>query len=349
MATRWARPNHLAEVDVLGDWYGLAGDAIPPTRAEAMTVPAMARARHLVCTAARLPLVITPGDYRYRALIDQPDPTRTREAVLTDTLDDLIFHGVSLWLVTDRYAHDGRPRRARHVRHGTWTRDHDGRVQVDDRPAAAEDLVWFEGPHEGVLRFGGRALRSAVRLDRAYNATSEAPAVAWELHQTSRDILTDDEKSALVAAAKRAIATRGGMYTNEAVELRIHQQNTGENLLVKGRNAAAVEIARMVGLPAPLLDAPVEGSSGTYQNVHARLREARDLGVGAYADAVTARLSLDDLLPHGVTVAWWWDALLRADFADRMNGYAAAQAAGVYTADECRALERGPALEGTTP
>lgn len=339
LATAWHRPNHLAAIDAIGDFYGADGDMLPPTRAEAMSVPAMARARHIITTAARLPIDVVPADYPQVALILQPDPARTRGAVLTDTLDDLLFDGYAVWRVLDRYASDSRPRRAEHIALHRLTRDPDGGWRIDDRPVPAADLLWFEGPHSGVLNFAGRALRAAVRLDRAYTATARNPAVAMELHQTTSDQLTDDEITAVVDEARTAVADRGVLFTNSALELRTHVA-AAENLLITGRNAAAVDIARAVGLPAPIIDAYPQGASGTYVNSQARLREARDLGAAMYSDTITARLSADDILPRGVTCTFDWDALLREDFAGRMDGYKAAQEAGVYTVDECRALER---------
>jgi len=344
-----ARPNHLWQVDAEGDFFGLAGDGGPVTRAEAMSVPAMARARHLIVKPARLPIAVEPLDYPHTTLIDQPDPSRTRAAVHSATLDDLLFHGVAVWLVTARYAHDDRPRHARHIPHPLTavTVDGGGQWRVDGKPVPARDLLWFEGPHEGVLSFAGRPLRAAVSLDRAYAATAANPNAATELHQTSGDPLTDTEIGQLVAATRQAISQRGVVFTNEALELRTHAA-VAENLLISGRNAAAVDIARMAGLPAPLIDAYPVGSSATYSNVQARLREARDIGIDDYARAVTDRLSLDDVLPRGVTCSHKWESLLRNDFQARMDGYTAAQAAGVYTVEECRDIERGtsPISEG---
>jgi len=339
------RPNHLFGIDAVSDWFGVGSDMLPVTRAEAMSVPAMARARHLVCMPARLAIRVSPADFRHTALIEQPDPARTRAAVLRDTLDDLLFEGVALWLVTDRYAH-GAPRQAERVASARRAYDSDThKWSVDEQPVRDEDLLWFEGPHEGVCTFGGRALRSAVRMERAYAGASKSPVVAWELHQTSEEQLSDDEIRALVDEAQAAVESNGVLYTNAATELKMHAASA-ENLLISGRNAAAVDIARMVSLPAATIDAHAPGSSGTYANVQARLREARDIGLSDYAEAITDRLSLNDVLPRGVVCGFEWDEVLRPDFRERMDGYAAAQAAGIFTAQECRDLETGPAPEG---
>ena len=343
--SHWHRPNHLSPLysDAAFNFYGAESDSLPLTRAEAISVPAMARARHVICTPARLPLAVTPEAYENDALIRQPDPNRTRAAVHTDTLDSLLFHGSACWRVTDRYA-DGRPRRAEYVALHRLAMDRDSGWQLDDSPVSSSDLIWFEGPHEGILSLGRRALRAAVNLDRAYSATAQNPVVAAELHQLSGDQLSKDEQETLVSQTREAMRSRGVVYTNEALELKVHAAES-ENLLISGRQAAAVDIARTVGLPAPIIDAYAPGSSGTYQTFAARLREARDIGIDAYASAVTDRLSMDDILPRGVQCQYVWDQLLRGDFADRMAGYAAAAQTGVYTVEELRELERRTAAQ----
>lgn len=336
-----SRPNHLDTV--LVDVFGLTSDMLPVTRDEAMSVPAMARARHLVVTTlSRLPLAVTPADYPHTALVDQPEPDRPRSATMRDTLDDLLFDGWACWRVTDRYTdatNGGRPRRAEHVALGRITRERDT-VLVDEQPVPRRDLLWFSGPHAGVCQFAGRALRAAVRLDRAAAARARNPVPAAELHQTTDDVLTDDEIAELVNRWQEALDGRGVAYTNRAIELRTHGA-APEQLLLQGRNMAAVDVARMVGVPAALLDAVTPGSSMTYTNEQAKARELVDFGLAGYAESITARLSMDDVLPRGVSCGHDFDQLLRPSFAERMTAYGAAVASGVYTVDELRTYERG--------
>lgn len=360
--SRFADRSGLAAI-AIADFYGIDGEMLPVTRAEAMSVPAMARARTIVCTTiGRAPLevhsdprplgaAVIPGDtYPHDELIRQPEVSRPRYATLVDTADSLLFSGVALWHVVDRYApstNGGRPRRVEYVRLDRVTFDDKrDRWLIDDQPVDRADLLWFEGPHEGVLNFAGRALRAAVKLDRSANAQAANPVPAVELHQLTGDPLSDAEIDDLTGAWETALAGKGVAYTNEAVEVRTHGA-TAEQLLISGRNAAAVEIARTVGVPATAVDAVVPGSSMTYVNAQARSRELIDFGVAAYAEAITARLSLDDVLPRGVTVSFNYDPMVRESFSDRMAGYATAAAAGVYTVDELRMLETGRPLEET--
>lgn len=340
-----SRPNHLVPVDV----FGVDTDMLPVTRAEAMSVPAMARARHLiVATLARLPLAVTPPEYEYTALLDQPEPDRPRVSTLRDTFDDILFDGWACWRVTERYApttNGGRPRQCEYVALGRISRDR-GVTLVDDEPVPRADLLWFTGPHAGVCTFAGRSLRAAVRLDTAAAVRARNPVPAAELHQTSDDVLTDTEISQLIAQWEQALAGRGVAYTNRAVELRTHGA-APEQLLLQGRNMAAVDVARHAGVPAALVDAVTPGSSMTYTNEQAKARELVDFGLAAYAESLTARLSMDDVLPRGVSCGLDFDQLLRPSFTERMNAYSAAIDTGVYTVDELRTYERGRPREAT--
>uniref|UniRef100_UPI0013CF363E phage portal protein n=1 Tax=Pseudomonas viridiflava TaxID=33069 RepID=UPI0013CF363E len=92
-------------------------------------------------------------------------------------------------------------------------------------------------------------------------------------------------------AARRG--ENGGVgYTNSAIEVKEHGA-INEHLLVEGRNAAAVEIARIAGIPAVLLDAGAEGkSSMSYDNAQGRNAELVDYGLRPLMAAIAGRLSL---------------------------------------------------------
>src|SRR5690554_1168667 len=87
------------------------------SRAEALQVTAVMRARNLICsTLATLPLdMIAPDKRPLRwALFEQPDPNLARSVQLAYTLEDLLFEGVAWWQVIERTP-TGWPRRARYV------------------------------------------------------------------------------------------------------------------------------------------------------------------------------------------------------------------------------------------
>lgn len=285
-------------------WPGAAA-LLPPTRAEAMQVAAVARARHLLAgTLGRAPLTVFRGDLR----LDPPPPwcQRTDGRLppfhrLSWTVDDLLFHGESLWSV--RRGADGYPLTADRVPYTRWDVDADtGAITVDEQAVPAELVIYIPGPHEGILDFGRRTIRAAGSLERAAGDTAEHP-FRLELHQTTDDQLTADEISDLITEARKALAdNRGILFTNSALQAIVHNVSA-EQLLIEGRNAAAVDVARSAGLPAALLDANTAGASLTYETQRGRNQQFVDYGLAMYAAALTSRLSMDDVVPTGQRTA----------------------------------------------
>lgn len=328
--TAWVDRSHLSAVAWVGaDLFGVDALGVV-SRAEAMTVPAFARARHVVCSAARLPLVAAGADgplEQQPALVVQPDPTEPRLTTLTWTLDDLLWHGVAWWLVTDRYS-TGFPRHAVRCDPAAVDYDADGHVTVDGIQVDDRDMIRFDGPHEGVLTFAARTIRSGARIERAAARIADNPVPMTELHNSGPD-LDDTEIAALLDGWTAArLATTGGVgYTNAAVEVRTHGA-PAQDLIDHERAQVAVDAARVVGLPAEVLDAPVTGGSTlSYDNPASRMVQLLDLGLSAYTTALEARLSMDDVLPHGVWAEF--DVSAFGSF-----GYAAAVREGPVALDQ---------------
>ena len=349
--------NHLALVD-LTDLTGLSL-AWPATRAEAMSVPAFARARHVVCTTiARLPVQqygadgVTPIDVA--PVLVQPEVAVSRYQTLLWTLDDMLWHGRAYWRITETYA-SGWPAAVDRLPSDrvrldddddtVWVRDRDGTEQR----VQPEELIRIDGPHEGVLSFGARTIRHALSLERAAADQAACPIPAIELHQvTGTPDLAQPDINALLAQWRAARGQPGGMvgYTNSSLELRTHGAGGADALLVDGRAAVAVDAARLVGIPADAVDAAAQGgASMTYANVAQRARALIDVGLVAYIAALESRLSMDDVIPHGNSMRLATDALTRGDLGERVTALSAGITSGIYTLAEARALEHGTPWE----
>lgn len=326
--------------------------ALPVQRSDAMSVAACARGRQIITgSIARLPLVGMRGTEPLDptpSILDQPEDGRPRFQTLSWIVDHLIWYGVAYLVVTRRTAEDGRPARVRFIPQWTATVDDRGLLTAADGiPVAARDVLRIDGPHEGVLTFAAGRIRAAQRLDRAALLASTNPVPQLELHQTSGTPLNAKEATEFVAAYIAQRSRSGVSYTNQTIETKVHGANA-ENLLIDGRRAAALDIARAMGLPAWAVDAPAEGSSMTYTNVPSRARELIDYTLAPYMESITSRLSLDDVLPRGTWCRFDVDPLLSDDFAGRMAAYKTAIDTGVYTVDELRRRELGTPLERTT-
>jgi len=321
----WAHDDSFLERVVVPDIWP---DAVPRpmTRGEAMQVPAVSRSRHLICaTLAALPLVALRGDTPLSDA-DQPywcygtdgqlgdldDADRIRYGLyvgqspfqrMLATADDLLFCGWSLWLVTATAAADGRPLRCVRIPYGLWDVDQDGHiVDQDGQPFDAGRVILIEGPHEGILTFAANTIRAAGDLESTAASVARTP-FRLGVHQTSEITLTGDERRELVAEVRRALADNQGIiYTNSALELTEYRLDSSE-LLVTGRQAAALDVARHMNMPGAMIDAEPTGSTLAYSNPQSRNQQWLDYGLSSYTDAIAAALSMDNVVPAGQRIA----------------------------------------------
>lgn len=311
LGSPWADRTDLWTLSLPPDL--VAAEFLPLTRREALGVDAVSRARDLVCTTiARAPLRSYTGaaqdpDAEQPAFLWRTDgPVHPRHRMLW-TIDDLVFYGWSLW-ACDRGA-DGYPLVADRVPRDRWEFDAEGRVLVDDRLVDSADVILIPGPHEGILERNATTLRTAQRLERSAAARAANPVPLVELHQTVDVAIDDEERDAALRNYGQAVAsanggTTGVAFTSYGIEGKaIGANGDGAAALVESRNYAAVTAARVIGLPAAMVDATSAGASLTYETTSGRRAQFVD-EVRAYSDAVEGRLSLDDVVPRGRRVAF---------------------------------------------
>jgi hypothetical protein len=328
LGSPWAPASDLASV-IVADILGVRPDDAPG-RGEAIRVPAVARARGVVCTTiARIELGGYRGDTRLTGAAEPSWLAATDGPVspfhrMLWTCDDLLFYGWSCWAVTAREMVNGVPdagfptRMARLIPLTDWRFEPDtGRVLRATpgggwRVANLREIVLIPGPHEGLLSEGAPAVRHARDLQRSAHNAARYPSAYLGLKQTSGTALkrrSEDPDEVTVETVltdwKRArlnpegggVAWLGGV---EAVEL----GNYGAHLITEGRNAADVDVARHAYIPADLIDASVPESSLHYTTSRDNDRRAIDYGLGAYMSAISGRLTQDDVTPRGQRVAF---------------------------------------------
>lgn len=325
-------PDELAEI-------------VPIDRSSALAVPALAKCRHTLVTACSgLPLVPTSSRATMPALARQLDPGRANVVTLAGVFDALFFYGRAWLYVLDRESGPaGRPAALRWIPESAIEVDGDGDpIKVNGRDLQRrDDLLRVDGITEGILApHAGLTIRRATRAESAAARAMDNPVPSVELHQTGGEPLNKAERRLLLdgwAAARRG-ANGGVAFTSSSIEAKTHGQ-AAEQLLINGRNASAIDCARVAGMPAWVVDGTVQGSSLTYSNVPSRSREFLDYTARGYLDAVEGRLSMDDVTPRGQALRFDLLRLLRGDFLDRMTAGKTAIEAGIYTAAEIRALD----------
>lgn len=323
LGSQWQDTSHLAGI-VWQDLLGVEPQALPLDRAGAMSIPAAARARHVICsTVART----TMRSYRGTQVLTGPAAPAWVEAAdgamsfwhqKMWTADDLLWYGVSCW--SRKNGADGYPLRMDRLPMGSWTIDDHQRVQVDAgdgrgfRVVPANSVCVIPGPHEGLLSFAQTTLQHGRDLQRAADRAAKYPSAHIVLEQTEGQPLSNEEvdpenpkkmtipKLTAMWARARLGVTGGIAYTPPHIKAREMGTFDG-HLQLEGRNANAVDIARDASLPADLIDATTEGSF-TYTNSRDNDRRGVDYGTGFYMGAMTARLSMNDITPGGQRVSF---------------------------------------------
>jgi hypothetical protein len=284
------------------------GVALPVTRNTAMSVPPHARGRNrLVATISEFPLVEFEEATRTG---EQPlwaqstaGPTSPQHRMCW-TVDDLIHYGTSLWIrFNDPIS--GYPIAMDRVNRERWNLDAYGRVLLDGKLVGGNDVVLFTGFHEGVLQYGADAIRDMKQLYRIVRQRIKNPAPNVVLKQTGGTPLTDPEIDALIARnAKAREGENGGVgYASENIDYQEKGLSADSQLMVEGRNAGAVDIARNLGVSASLVDATAPKASLNYETSEGKNLEFVDEDLKLYMGPITARLSMDDITPSGRRIA----------------------------------------------
>jgi hypothetical protein len=218
------------------------------------------------------------------------------------TLDDLIFHGWSLWLLARDDA--GVIEEAVRWAPADWHFDADGAVMV--RLVAGQEFVEVDadqvclipGPAEGLLEFADRSLRTALAIEESIRKRAKNPIPVIEIHATDpNDELTEGEQIELIERWATARDSEHGEieYTPARVEVRVHGDKFPA-LGIEARNFSKVDVANFLGLPASALDGSLSTASLTYSTTEGN-RDEMLAAVSEYWGApIVHRLSLDDMV-----------------------------------------------------
>lgn len=332
-------------------------------RLEALSVPAVLRGRNLICgSISTLPLLQLDANNRVvpLPLLEQIDPDVPNTVTLAETIEDLLFEGVSWWRVTAR-GFDDYPVYARHLEHSTVTLQpataagallpggYDPRgaeVYVDGVKIQnpARELIRFDSPNPPLLVAAGRAIRRAMALDRAAEIYSGNPR-PLDYFSPAEDATDPDEDDVDAflsdwAGYRRRQAT--GYVPKWARYNPVDTPSPQDLQLVELQQRAALDLANAMGLDPESLG--VSTTSRTYQNsTDRRLSQINDT-LAPYMQAITGRLSMGDITKRGYRTEFDLDGYLRADPLTRAQVSAIYLDKGVTDVDEVRAEEGLPPL-----
>lgn len=351
-------PNNIAPLLVEQmDGYGFNGCLTPSL---CMKVPAVRRAVRVIAdSVASMPLTAWRGltPVPESSFLRQPETWRPRAATVRQLVTDLIFYPEGWWRVTAR-DFTGHPLAV--------VRLDPAYVQVVRYPGTdeieftyatykgvevpAEDLMRFDGPDEGVLRYGDVEIWTALRLELAAQTYADPEVPSGYLTNTGEHRLTPDERK-LVMEEWRASRRRGSTAFFDAnLSYQFVQAMPDQLQLVQGREESAAQIARLMNIPPHYVGAK-SGSSMTYSTVAAQRRDLVDLSLAPYIQAIDGRLSMSDRngSPLGQTVRLDRSDLLRSDAREDAEIGEILIRSGQSTVNEQRARRGLPPLSSPAP
>lgn len=339
-------------VDGGGDgWW----EAWPLRRDEVWAVPAVAQGLQVIAgTVGTLP----PERRRGRTplplptVLRQPDPEEPREATFIRLLEDMVLYPDAYAVVLERDA-DGFPARFRYVPHEAvepfdWVDPLDPyvlpsrRYRINSHVVDARDVLRFPSHWPGLLVVGGRALRTAILLERAAARFSQVEIPPGYIKNTGPD-LDPAKVDELLDAWSAARQTRQTGYLNSLLEFVTPSFDPSQLQLVEARRWQTTEVGRILNLPPKYLNAE-SSSSMTYSNIESEKRDLVDLSLRPYVRLFEARLSMDDVCPRGQRVVLNLDDFYRGDLVSQATYNTAALAGGWTTVDEVRARQGDPPL-----
>lgn len=304
--------------DVLGE------DAVknlPMTRDVAIAIPAVSKARNLlVATVSRFPLRAIRTDSngvesdvtKEHAWLHRTNGSVSPQERMAWTVDDLIFHGVSLWLLKRGVPEGEGENRRRPIIEAEWCPranwsigDRGDGVQailVDGVAIAEDGYMLINAPFEGLLNIGQRTLRGARDTEQAWVGRARNPIPVIELHQTDDSLEPAEAKTFVDTWAKARTQENGAIgYTPPGIEVRVHGEARAE-LMVEGRNAIRTDIGSFLNVRVAMLDGTVGVDSLTYSTKDGERNAFYEFDLPFWTDPITGRMSLDDIVPRGTRI-----------------------------------------------
>ncbi|MEU4361204.1 phage portal protein [Promicromonospora sp. NPDC023987] len=308
-------PNTLAPI-IVGDIFGPQDDADPDapiTRAEAMTIPSLVRARGILTIIASQPLVAYKGSERLTrqpGWLNRTDTSVSPSERVVATLDDLIFHGEALWVVERNST--GQIVDAVRMPFEKWRISPLGVIEVNvsedqwTKVTNPKDIIYFRGFQEGLCTIGAPALHAARDIQRSVAARAKSPVPLLDLHLTDDDELTREEKSEMRREWNAALKDPEGStaITPHNVEAKPLGAEGTNDFLTAARNGSRLDVANLLQLPASLIEGSTSTASLTYSTSDGKRSELKDYGLSLWMNIFNARLSMDDVTAAGTRIAF---------------------------------------------
>lgn len=322
------------------------------TREEAMSVPAIARGRNIICSSiASIGLEVrdrmTGMGVDVPRVIRTPDPRIPGVATYVWTLEDLLFYGYGYWQITELFSDTQRVRSVQRIS--------PDRVTINTNADSTEiesysidgytplpltglgSLVVFYGNDEGLLNRAGMTIRTGAELERAAALYAREPVPQMVL-KSNGTALPADRIAKLLESWGASRRNRTTAFLNADISLETLGFDPEKLQLASARSYIATELARALGIPAYFIDAET-GSSMTYSNAATTRQTLLDFSLIPLMNSITERLSMPDFVPSTQRVEYALDDYLRGSALERAQIYEILNRVGALSAEEIRIQE----------
>lgn len=333
----------------------IAGRGGRVSRRDAMTVPAVKRARDLVAgSIGTLPLAMSkPGERNEPwPLLETPEGDIPVTITWTRVAEDLLFHGRA-WLRVTHVGWHGKPVQVRRLDPATVTVDAQFRVWHSKAGSGTstewvpdDQLIRIESPNDPLLEAGAIAIRTCMAIGASTrNVAAGLPPSSYFTPADGQDYLNAGEIQELLDDWHKAREKNVTGYVPGALKLETLGWNPEQLQLKDLRDQSVIEIARLAGVDAEELN--VSTTSRTYFNAWDRNQDFIQFTLGPYLAAIAGRLSMDDVTPRGYRVAHDLSEFFKADTLARYQAYEVGLRTGAITTPEIRDAEGRPPLTST--
>lgn len=308
-ASPWSDQDAL-QTALISELFGTDTNAI--TRDIAMRVPGLKRAIQVhQDIVAAMPLVQYKDGVKVSPQPRWLQNSASGIAPLLRTkglVKDLALEGFAL--LGCEVATDGSITDAVHIPKAThWQFTGDGVVELTRLvdPRYLGKLILIPLGDSGILTDAVDTIRQARALDHARTTRLSSPAAGTELHITddTRDEMTAKEQMRTVKRYSDQRRQTSVSLTPSYLEVKEHGDKPVD-LFESATNSIRLDIANHAAVPASIIEGARNSGSGdmTYSGKGDERSELYDLGSRQFADAITARLSLDDVCPEGEYIAF---------------------------------------------
>lgn len=308
------------------------GSASTATRAEALAIPTIARARNILCaTGASLPLVsriISTGvKLKSPRVITQPDSRVIGASTYAWLLEDLWLYGIGYFRITGEYAESKRAADVERIAPDRVEQilDDAGNyvigLKVDHVEVPKDGLgsvIVFHGLDEGLLNRAGRTIRAAFALEQAALLYAKEPVPQLALKNMGA-ALPPDRVTKLLDGWTKSRAQRSTAFLNADIAIEKVSIDPKALQLNEARQYVSLELCRTAGLPAYFASA--EQTSMTYSNAITERRSLIDFGLRNLLTVVEQTLSLPIFTASTTEVKFDLDDFLRGNPYERAQVY----------------------------